>query len=930
VPSCFAAGNDRDDGWYSVTATSTATMTIDLTGDRAKTLAVWTACGGGTELGCHQTAAGGTSTVSFAATNGVTYYVQIHRNGGNNGADITGTICAYMAGGGGGGGSHTIGTGDLTACTGTIFDTGGAAAYGNSETITETYCSDVAGQCITITFSSFATESCCDDLTIYDGPNAGSPLIGVYQGTNSPGNVTGTSGCLTFVWSSDGSITGAGWEATISCAACPTCSDGIQNGTETGIDCGGTICPACPCAAAPIWNDEACCALPLTVNPGAACITVTAGTVQNATPSIENPGACFGTENDDVWFSFIATNTTHYVSLLNVAGSTTDMYHSLWTGPCNSSSLVAGTCSDGDSQTATGLTIGATYYVRVNTYGSTAGQTSTFDVCIGSPPPPPTNDEPCAATPAVVNPNAVCTSVTPGYTVGGTQTLAGCVGTANDDVWFSFVALDPNQNIEILNATGTTDMVHELFSGPCGSLTSLGCSDPNLSTYTGLTVGATYFVRVYTYSSTGANTGFDLCITSPCGIGGLPPTCGLNYSHSTTGYSPYNYNTGSAFTFSDDRFADAYTSIGFDFCFDGITYSDVLVSSNGYLIFPSCYSAAPAATAVTPGGASAWSIDFTLPNTNNAPRNAIMGAWQDIDPSVSGTIRSNVEGTAPNRVFVAKFDDVAMFSCNAMLFSGQIMLYETTNNIEVHMGEKTVCTGWNDGAAVLGLHNYDGTNIVIPAGYNYPTQWTVPVGNPEGHLFTNNCIICTVPLPIELVNFKATAEENDNLLSWTTVSEKNNDYFILEKSIGGAEFMAIGQIDGNGNSEEPINYSFRHSNPEARQYYRLRQVDFDGSAHYSDIILVSRLEDSGIEIFPNPSAGELQLSLENQLLSKVKMLTIHYIDIAGKRITEELKLNVTGNLYSLNKFDALNSGIYIIQVLNEDGEIIHLDKVVKQ
>ncbi|NQX99201.1 MAG: hypothetical protein HRT73_15180 [Flavobacteriales bacterium] len=141
---------------------------------------------------------------------------------------------------------QNIGDGDLNACTGSLFDTGGSGgSYSSNETITETYCSD-AGDCISINFSSFATESCCDDLTIYDGPNISSPLIGVYNGTASPGTVTSTSGCLTFVWDSDGSITAAGWEAAISCVACPppTCSDGIINQGEAGVDCGGP-CPAC-------------------------------------------------------------------------------------------------------------------------------------------------------------------------------------------------------------------------------------------------------------------------------------------------------------------------------------------------------------------------------------------------------------------------------------------------------------------------------------------------------------------------------------------------------------------------------------------------------------------------------------------------------------------------------------------------------------
>jgi len=1057
-------GNDRDDGWYSVTATSTGTMTIDMTGDRAYGLVIWSSCGGGTEITCdEQNALPG--SVSFAATNGTTYYVQVHRRSGNGTATMTGNICAHMPGGGGG--NHNIGTGNLTACSGDLFDTGGSGAeYSSSEDITETYCSDVAGQCITITFNSFSTESCCDHLNIYDGPNTGSPLIGTFDGTNSPGTITGTSGCLTFHWTSDGSVTDPGWDATISCSACPTCVDGIQNGLETGIDCGGPSCAPCPCGAGAVPNDEPCCATALTVNPDflcgtvtsstianatqspesaaacggtedddvwfsfvatgtshsvdliniagsttdmyhsvwegpcgglslvagtcsdpnsqtltgltpgntyyvrvytwtgttgqtstfdvcigtpppppanddcggafaltvnptAACTTVTAGSVASATPSPQATGGCFGTDDDDVWFSFVATGPTHYVSLLNVFGSTTDMYHSVWDGCGGGSSLVPGTCSDGDAQTVTGLTPGNTYYVRVYTYTSTAGQTSSFEVCIGTPPPPPSNDEPCNAIPAVVNPDAVCNLTTPGYCVGSTQTLAGCAGTADDDVWFSFVALDPNQNIEILNATGTTDMVHELFSGPCGSLTSLGCSDPDLSVHTGLTVGATYYVRVYTYSSSGTNTSFDLCITSPCGINGTAPSCNLNYSHSTTAYAPVNYNTGTAMTFTDDRFADAYTSIGFPFCFDGVLYNDVLVSSNGYLIFPGCYSAAPTETSVTAGGYSAYSMYTDAPNIDDAPRNAIMGPWQDIDPSIAGsTVRTRVHGTTPNRVFVAKFNTVGMYSCSSDDFTGQIMLYETTYDIEVHIGEKTICAGWNGGGAILGLHNFDGTQTVIPAGYNYSTPWSVPTGSPEGHRFSNGCPECNTPLPVELVSFRGQSAEGYNLIQWKTITEKNNDYFVLERSTGGSEFEEVAVIEGNGDSNHEIEYGYRHLNPDELQYYRLKQVDFDGAASYSSIISVQS-NGSGIKIYPNPTSGKLFFDIENVLKSN-EVFTISYTDISGKTVTEQINVSTQSMSYELNEFANLDTGIYIVRFLNGLGEIITTEKVVKQ
>ncbi|MBL4736391.1 MAG: hypothetical protein JKY18_13840, partial [Flavobacteriales bacterium] len=272
------------------------------------------------------------------------------------------------------------------------------------------------------------------------------------------------------------------------------------------------------CIGTPPVNDDCSGAIALTVNPDRLCGTVTAGTIALATAS-SDANSCSGTDDDDVWFSFVATTTTHHVDLLNVAGSATDLYHAVFTGTCGSLGTAVN-CSDPNSSTLTGLTIGDTYYVRVYTWTSTGGQTTTFDLCIGTPFPP-VND-PCSGAVALTVNGVTCVTVTSGFTLDATQSIAGCVGTADDDVWYSFVATNIMHDFELTNITGTsTNLVHEVLSGTCGSLTSVSCSDPNTSSVTGLTIGDTYYVRVYTFFSGDEASNFDLCVTDPC-IGGAP------------------------------------------------------------------------------------------------------------------------------------------------------------------------------------------------------------------------------------------------------------------------------------------------------------------------------------------------------------------------------------------------------------------------
>ena len=101
------------------------------------------------------------------------------------------------------------------ACSGTFYDSGGNGGdYLNGENLNETFCA-AAGQYMTFTFSSFQVESGFDNLNIYNGPSTASPLIGTYTGTNSPGTITSTlGGCITFTFTSDGSVTFPGWSAS--------------------------------------------------------------------------------------------------------------------------------------------------------------------------------------------------------------------------------------------------------------------------------------------------------------------------------------------------------------------------------------------------------------------------------------------------------------------------------------------------------------------------------------------------------------------------------------------------------------------------------------------------------------------------------------------------------------------------------------------
>ncbi len=241
-------------------------------------------------------------------------------------------------------------------------------------------------------------------------------------------------------------------------------------------------------APTPPVNDDCGSPTPLTVNSDLSCSIVSSSTIALATASGEDETTCSGTENDDVWFSFTATATSHEIELLNITGGTTDLYHSVWSGTCGA--LTNLLCSDPNNSTVSGLTIGDTYLLRVNSWTSTAGQTSVFDVCIGTLPPPPSNDA-CGNAIAVMSGSMISGSTASATNIEGLTACNGgtigasCATGVNDGttdfgagVWFVYTSQSAESvTIEV----DGFDTELQVFSGTCGSLTCVAGDDDSHS-----------------------------------------------------------------------------------------------------------------------------------------------------------------------------------------------------------------------------------------------------------------------------------------------------------------------------------------------------------------------------------------------------------------------------------------------------------------
>ena len=167
-------------------------------------------------------------------------------------------------------------------------------------------------------------------------------------------------------------------------------------------------------------------------------------------------------------------------------------------------------------------------------------------------------------------------------------------------------------------------------------------------------------------------------------------------------------------------------------------------------------------------------------------------------------------------------------------------------------------------------------------------------------------------LPAEFTKFTAEAEALANRLDWTTATELNVDFFAVERSTNGSDWIDIGTVKAIGNSTVAVDYQYLDRQPLATTYYRLRTVDLDGYMEYSDVVQVTRPHGtSSASLTPNPTKGEVTLTLDLVVGEEV-IVTV--TDIAG-RVVSRTDYTLAEGLHTLDiDLSDRASGIYFVQL----------------
>jgi hypothetical protein len=176
------------------------------------------------------------------------------------------------------------------------------------------------------------------------------------------------------------------------------------------------------------------------------------------------------------------------------------------------------------------------------------------------------------------------------------------------------------------------------------------------------------------------------------------------------------------------------------------------------------------------------------------------------------------------------------------------------------------------------------------------------------------------PLPITLVYFSATVIENSYIdLKWKTMSETNNDLFVIEKTSDGVNFTLVAEVNGAGTSTHPIDYSTIDPSPyDGVSYYRLRQIDFNGQSSNSgyEAVEITRAVASGLSLAPNPAESDVRATV---IGAEGQPVLLQVIDANGNEVYSEHIIPASDKAavqISRNRLGA--AGIYFVIVSGEN------------
>ncbi len=731
---------------------------------------------------------------------------------------------------------------------------------------------------------------------------------------NSTLSLSGTSGgCgLTYQWQRATAIGGPYTNIAGATQVTAAVSNTATLFYRCVLSCSGSTAASTP-ATASVTAAGACgyCATRNVTLPHSSTGQTTCGQGDDIT-SANVTNVCGSTNyygGEDVVYSF--TPTANGVISVNVTSSGSYMGLMLYNGCPNAGGTCIGNTqsSAGNQNLCVNVLSGQVYYLILDSWPSPT--CNPFDISISAP--------------------GLCSGSIAGSTSAASPTTA--CGTLTTNLSLSAVA-----------ACGVVYQwqFSTAIGGPYANIPSA-----TTSAYTATTSATGFFRCLLTCNSaTAASSAVNVSVAP-----GPIINCSLGtYVAAPTTFSFETFG-GTTLPTTDDVLFSAVSLFGFPFCYAGQQFSGAYVASNSSLVFDAlpCFPNirdVPFAVNAAAGISTGYAINRPAPtNADNTPRNSILAPWHDIDPSSNAattpTIHAITLGTAPNRRYLVSWEGIAMYSTDcetvtAMHFSGQVKLFENGNAIEIHIRNKRVCPTFNNGQAIMGLHNYDGSIYIPPvnatahnatAGAPY-NNWTM---TNTAYRFTTSCTaasLCAIPLPIGFKQFYGQQIDEVNKLWWETSEELAVKEYYIERSTDAEHFTRIGTVNGVGKANflhEFMDVTYEHGRI---NYYRVIAIENNAAQTATSIYPIYGTKNDLIitEIYPNPASTALNIGISG--FGSDNALFLVY-DQYGKIVSSENKtINGGMNKASID-LEKLSTGIYLLEVRSESGKVITRQKFSK-
>ncbi len=493
---------------------------------------------------------------------------------------------------------------------------------------------------------------------------------------------------------------------------------------------------------------------------------------------------------------------------------------------------------------------------------------------------------------SVLTPNATCVNSAFSLTAAFSGSVGACVGATRPTCgWFSFTAGCSSSNVAI--SAGTKNMAIVIWDNDClfgpNAIACINSNNMTPSLTFPTTVGTQYLIQIVrTVGGGGAATG-NICVTNANG----PMT-----------------NNGSC---------TSLTNSGLEGC--AATSSAPIGWSMVALGDPVCQaSTSMSATPDLVNAVNPLYMDFLA--SPQSGLTCVAALHCGVSPNIYHEgIKQSVSGFTIGSSYTITFYQSVIKQASAADPTGSWSVFADNNLIGTSsISTSTLAVGnpnvvWSQRSINFTATATSHVIKFLPKD-NDVSLTSFAVGEAAGVRMglDNISINCLTSLPITLLEFGGIRNGNYADIYWSTSTEINNDYFILERSIDGETWDKVTRIEAAGNSSNRLDYSFEDENIfNVESYYRLKQFDFNGKVSYSNITPIKKLEQENLlSIFPNPSSDFITISSKNSLLDS----EIQIFDYSGKLVLKKIIFNDLDLLTVCIK--DFSSGVYYVKIFNSE------------